>query len=318
MEVTNPRRILAVSSADSAQHLSRVLKDLTGTTPEQTSTSLAGASHNLSLKTTYYTAEVPIWLDLIASPSEWSASFLSAEAKEVLEVLGGVMVVFALPVHATSDEGKASQDLIKQVGKVVKEGLGGWEWDGVGLCLGVGEIDDVDVWDDCCAESGLEFVQVRSQTTPTRNEYGEKTGIPRALEALEANDWANASADDLGSDFDDIDAEIEAHKNRQEASEDPNAPDLDPESLDFGFDREDFEGLRRAIWSSGKEDGESSIDGEKKAPDDAEDPIDDEDVQKMERLMAKLQAVRDSNAGLPEDQRKRAAAKAVAEVMKEI
>ncbi|KAK5636782.1 hypothetical protein RRF57_012494 [Xylaria bambusicola] len=102
------------------------------------------------------------------------------------------------------------------------------------------------------------------------------------------------------------------------ANEDPNAPDLDPESLDFGFDREDFEGLRRAIWSSEKEDGELSMDGEKRAPNEAEEAIDDEDIQKMERLMAKLQAVRDSNAGLPEDQRKRAAAKAVAEVMKEI
>ncbi|KAI0904859.1 hypothetical protein F4823DRAFT_168758 [Ustulina deusta] len=327
MEITNPRRILAVSSADSVQHLTRVLKDLTGTTPEQTSTSLAGASHNLPLKTTYYTAEVPIWLDLISSPSEWSASFLSPEAKEVLEVLGGVMIVFALPVHAHSDEGKSTQELVKQVGRVVKEGLGGWEWDGVGLCLGVGEIDDVDIWEDCCAESGLEFVQVRNQSTPSRNEFGEKTGIPRALEALEANDWANASADDLGSDFEDIDAEMENQKKRLDANEDPETADLDPESLDFGFDRDDFEGLKRAIWNAGKEDGEdfmeggpstATVDGGEPTVDETEESLDDEDVQKMERLMAKLQVVRDTNAGLPEDQRKRAAAKAVAEVMKEL
>ncbi|KAI0411227.1 hypothetical protein F5X98DRAFT_62052 [Xylaria grammica] len=332
MDITNPRRILAVSSADSVQHLARVLKDLTGTIPEQTSTSLAGASHNLSLKTTYYKAEVPIWLDLISSPSEWSASFLSVEAKEVLEVLGGVMVVFALPVHAHSDEGKSAQDLIKQVGKVVKDGLGGWEWDGVGLCLGVGEIDDVDVWEDCCAESGLEFVQVRSQSTPSRNEFGEKTGIPRALEALEANDWANASADDFDSDFEDIEAELEGRKKRQGADgEDPEAADLDPESLDFGFDREDFEGLKRAIWNAEKEDGEEFSDrgeksaaaaaatgGAKQGEDETEESLDEDGVQKIERLMAKLQTVRETNAGLPEDQRKRAAAKAVAEVMREI
>ncbi|TGJ82960.1 hypothetical protein E0Z10_g5814 [Xylaria hypoxylon] len=328
MDITNPRRILAVSLTDSVQHLSRVLKDLTGTTPEQTSTSLAGASHNLSLTTAYYTAEVPIWLDLISSPSEWSDSFLSPEAKEVLEVLGGVMLVFALPAHAHSDEGKSAQDLIKQVGKVVKDGLGGWEWDGVGLCLGVGEIDDVDVWEDCCAELGLEFVQVRSQSTPSRNEFGEKTGIPRALEALEANDWVNASAEDFGSDFEDIEAEIEEQKKRQNGDgEKPEAAGLDPESLDFGFDREDFEGLKRAIWSSGKEDGEEFMDGEpstapadggKPTSDETEESLDDDDVRNMERLMAKLQAVRDTNVGLPEDQRKRAAAKAVAEVMKEL
>ncbi|KAI1115598.1 hypothetical protein F5Y14DRAFT_440534 [Nemania sp. NC0429] len=330
MEITNPRRILAVSSAESAHHLTRVIKDLTGTIPEQASTSLAGASHNLSLKTAYYTAEVPIWLDLIASPSEWSDSFLSAEAKEVLEVLGGLMIVFALPAHPESEEGKVSRNLIQQVGKVVKEGLGGWEWDGVSLCLGVGEIDDVDIWEDCCAESGLEFVQVRSQATPSRNEFGEKTGIPRALEALEANDWANASADDLGSDFEDIDAEIDAqrkHRDADDESEDIGVAQLNPRDLDFGFDPKDFEGLRRAIWDAGNEDdggviggvpGTAATEDEKRATEETEESLDDEDIQKIERMMTKLQAVRESNAGLPEDQRKRAAAKAVAEVMKEL
>ncbi|KAH8161274.1 hypothetical protein CIB48_g6977 [Xylaria polymorpha] len=324
MKVTNPRRILAVSSADSVHHLARVMKDLTGKTPEHTSTTLAGASHNLSLKTKYFTAEVPIWLDLISSPSEWSASFLSQEAKEVLEVLGGVIVVFPLPVHSDSEEGKASKDLIQHVGKVVKDGLGRLGWDGVALCLGVGEIDDVDVWDDCCIESRLEFVQVRNQTTPSRNEFGELTGIPPRLEALEANDWENSGVSDLGSDFEDIDAELEARKTRDEASKDPDGIGLDPEELDFGFDREDFEGLKRAIWSAGKDDdgedfmdGDSSTESKKKTEGEEDESLDDEDIQKMERMMAKLQAVRDTNAGLPEDQRKRAAAKAVAEVMRE-
>ncbi|KAI0201217.1 hypothetical protein F4808DRAFT_460076 [Astrocystis sublimbata] len=341
MEISNPRRILAVSSADSVQHLSRVMKDLTGSTPEQTSTTLAGASHNLSIKTAYYTAEIPIWLDLISSPSEWAASFLSPEAKEVLEVLGGLVLVFALP-HSSqsqlqSEDVKAAKELIQQVGSVVKDGLGGWGWDGVGLCLGVGEIDDVEIWEDCCAEAGLEFVQVRnSGTMPTRNEFGEKTGIPRALEALEANDWENAALDDLGSDFGDIDAEMEARKARQEANDETNGTDLDPEELDFGFDREDFEGLKRAIWNAGQEDGEDSMDGggdasgsrdkasgsketrgETGKEEEEDESLDDDDIKKMEQMMAKLQAVRDTNVGLPEDQRKRAAAKAVAEVMRE-
>lgn len=204
MDISNPRRILAVSAEDADGHLTRVIKgtyllclfpypnrfihdmfthslnapsanlviDLTGTAPEQTSGSLAGASHILSLKTAYYTSEVPIWLDLITSPSEWSASFLSPEAKEVLEVLGGVVVVFSLPTLPHSEEGKSAQELIKHVGKVVKDGLGGWAWDGVGLCLGVGVIDDVDVWEDFCAECGLEFVQVRNSSTNLRNEFG--------------------------------------------------------------------------------------------------------------------------------------------------
>ncbi|KAI5924229.1 hypothetical protein F4810DRAFT_709946 [Camillea tinctor] len=305
MEIKNPRRILAVSLTDAVHHLTRVIKDLTGTAPEQTSTSLAGSSHNLSLKTAYYTAEVPIWLDLISSPSEWATSFLSLEAKEVLEVLGGVVLVFSLPAKSQSEEGQAARELIQEVGKVIKEGLGGWEWDGVSLCLGLGEIDDIDEWDDCCAQLGMEFVQIRSQSVPSRNEFGEKTGIPRALEALEANDWSHASMDDLGSDFADFEASLDPSKDK----DDKEDSDLTAEDLDFGFDREDFDGLKRAIWNAGHEDDEDAHDKENGTGGGEED-LGDEEVQKLERMMLKLQAVRDTNAGLPEEQRKRAAAKA--------
>lgn len=140
--------------------------------PESASTTLAGTTHPLNLETAYYTASVPVWLDLIASPSEWSESFLSPEAKEVLEVLGGVVVVFPLPTTQGSKESEGAKELIRHVGKVVKDGLGGWAWDGVGLCLGFGEIDDVDEWDECAAEWGLEFVQVRGKATDDRNEFG--------------------------------------------------------------------------------------------------------------------------------------------------
>ncbi|KAI1372810.1 hypothetical protein F4677DRAFT_456343 [Hypoxylon crocopeplum] len=324
MDISNPRRILAVSLADSTHHLTRVIKELTGSHPEQTSTTLAGSSHILSLKTAYYTAEVPIWLDLISSPSEWSGSFLSSEAKEVLEVLGGVMVVFPLPVQSQSDEAKSARELIQNVGKVVKDGLGGWSWDGVGLCLGVGEIDDVDEWEDCCAEWGLEFVQVKNQSVPGRNDFGEKTGIPRALEALESNDWSQASPGDLGSDFEDFeDFEAELGIGKDLAAE-GKAPNLDPESLDFGFDPEDFAGLRQAIWNAGQENEEDFLNGEPSrkttettGKSDSE-RLDDDEIRKIERMMVKLQAVRDTSAGLPENQRKRVAAKAVAEVMKEL
>ncbi|KAK8054695.1 hypothetical protein PG994_009762 [Apiospora phragmitis] len=323
MDISNPRRILAVSLEDDSIHLSRVIKDLTGTAPETARTTLAGASHTLALKTAYYTAAVPIWLDLIANPSEWSASFLSAEAKEVLEVLGGIVVVFPLPLPTETKEAKAARELIEHVGQVVQKGLGGWAWDGVGLCVGVGEIDDVDEWDGCAAERGLEFVQVRAKSTEAQNEFGEKTGISRAKEALEANEWDQALGDDDGEGI----------------GAGGKDTDLDPESLDFGFDREDFQGLKKAIWSAGRDEEEeedfmngepSSQQGRKKkqgpeegdtsnsASKDGDDKLDDAEVQKLEGMMRKLQAVRDMSAGLPEDQRKRMAAKAVGEVMKDL
>lgn len=331
--ISHPRRILAVSLEDSTEHLSRVIKDLTGVSPEpassSTSSSLAGTTHDLSLRTAYYTATVPIWLDTITTAPEWAASFLSPEAKEVLEVLGGVVVVFPVSASTSSSQNK---DLIREVGRVVKEGLGGWEWDGVGLGVGIGEVphlDDLDLWDELCGDAGLEFVHVGSSATPddAKNEFGEKMGIPRVLEALESNDWDSLATADEDDDL----AALGDGTSR--GADDEDGTDLDPENLDFGFDREDFEGLKKAIWEARVEregdDGDSQAIGGKpsdldqasaqaKRPGDGGDELGDEDIQKVEQMMRKLQAVKDMSAGLPEDQRKRMAAKAVGEVMKEL
>lgn len=319
---------------DSTEQLSRVIKDLTGNDPESASpsASLAGTTHDLHLKTAYYTATIPIWLDLITTPSEWALSFLSPEAKEVLEVLGGVIVVFAIPTTPASSS--ATKDLIREVGKVMKEGLGGWAWDGVGLGVGVGEVahlDDLDIWDEACGDAGLEFVHLAPSAASAaaapdaKNEFGEKMGISRVLEAIEANDWASFSTAD---DDDDIAALAGDAGNEDEL-------ELDPENMDFGIDKEDFVGLRAAIWEARMErvwedDGEGEAahksDNKVAAPsgdvgadkDEAGEELGDEDIQKVEEMMRKLQAVKDMSAGLPEDQRKRLAARAVGEVMREL
>lgn len=75
------------------------------------------------------------------------------------------MVVFSL--HGEKEEGR---ELLREAGRVVKEGLGGWEWDGVGLAVGVGAGDAED-WEDICAAGGLEFVQVTGNDQG-RNEFG--------------------------------------------------------------------------------------------------------------------------------------------------
>lgn len=60
--------------------------------------------------------------------------------------------------------------LIRHVGSVVQKGLGGWEWDGVRLAIGIGE-GEADEWDELCAEAGLEFVQLKSGQMD-KNEFG--------------------------------------------------------------------------------------------------------------------------------------------------
>lgn len=152
----------------------------------------------------------------------------------------------------------------------------------------------------------------------------EKMGISRALEAIESNDWASFST---GDENDDIAALAGGMGDEDEL-------ELDPENMDFGIDKEDFEGLRAAIWEARMErvwenddnDGEAADKPGKAAnsgdrgadKDESGEELGDEDVQKVEEMMRKLQAVKDMSAGLPEDQRKRLAAKAVGEVMREL
>ncbi|KAK7209128.1 hypothetical protein V2G26_016306 [Clonostachys chloroleuca] len=338
LEIKNPRRILAVSLEDATQHLTRVVQELTGSPPEAASTTLAGSTHDLNLKTAYYTAVVPTWIDLIASPEEWSASFLSPEAREVLTVLGGLVLVFPLSSATAAAGTQPTRDVIRQVGRVVKEGLGGWEWDGVGLAVGVGE-GETDEWDELCAEAGLEFVQVTgSSRDEGRNEFGEKMGIARILEALEANDWEQGAGP--LSDFGDFEG----------GDGDGGDDEFDPESLDFGFDRADFEGMRMDILGAGRDsqggDGEASRmveglhgiksedsvaasasapaatekpEGEKSTEEEGSDEeLNEDTIAKLERMMRKLQTAKEAGEGMSEDQKRRIAMRAVEEVMREL
>ncbi|KAF7547130.1 hypothetical protein G7Z17_g7942 [Cylindrodendrum hubeiense] len=329
------RRILAVSLEGETAALARVVKDLTGTAPTAPSAdlSLAGTTHPLKLTTPYYSTTVPIWLDLIADPKEWSSSFLSPEAVEVLAVLGGVVVVFnAGP--ATGSAAEPTRSLIQNVGKVVKQGLGGWDWEGVGLAIGVGEGNEED-WDEVCAEAGLEFVLVGGKESAGRNEYGEKTGIARVKEALETNDWTEIELPFSESDFGDFETGS-TKEDEDEAVDDKK--DLNPEKMGFGFDQADFDGLRRAIWEAGQDQtgedqtGEDAVkdvqaEGDEKKKDAPGDKVledgglgdmDEEEVAKVEKMMRKLQAVREAGEGMGEEQRKRMAARAVEEVMREL
>ncbi|KAK3499116.1 alpha and gamma adaptin binding protein p34-domain-containing protein [Neurospora hispaniola] len=435
-EIGNPRRILAVALTDSSDHLGAVIRDLTGTAPtpqqqqppsqedeeeedssEHTATepSLAGITHHLPLSTTYYTASIPIWLDLIASPGDWSASFLSEEAKEVLGVLGGVVCVFEIPFTSAPGSSSSSDDdakvkaqkektkgLIKGVGKVVREGLGGWEWEGVGLAVGVtttatitatasdiggggGEIttmemdadmeDEINEWDDLCAEWGLEFVHHRvvgssnnndnrssnNKGEEKKNEYGEKMGIARVLEALQSNDWSGGDGDE-GDNNNNNNRGLFDESEDEEDYVDENDGDTEDEfDLGFGYTKKQKMEMRKAFLKGtadsnrtaeeeleasksvtqtiegqektkkkGEEKGESaavatdvanagpSAESGSGADKVKEEEIGEEDVEKIAKMMLKLQAVRDMSGTVPEEQRRKLALKAVEEVMREL
>lgn len=96
-------------------------------------------------------------------------------------MLGGIVVIFAIPSETPTPSPSKDETtaFIKEVGKVVKEGLGGWEWDGVSLAVGVGDVghlDDLDTWDEVCGDAGLEFVHVATAAVgaDVKNEFGGK------------------------------------------------------------------------------------------------------------------------------------------------
>jgi hypothetical protein len=126
------------------------------------------------LKTAYYTAEVPVWLDepSLSSPSEWSADFLMPEAREVLSALGAFVIAFRKPMDEA--EFVQIQGLIKEVSKVVKQC--GYGWDGV--CLAIGMKQDIvpnlevpgDKWEEVLEgiDGGWEWIDAEAKG---RNEY---------------------------------------------------------------------------------------------------------------------------------------------------
>ena len=136
-------------------------------------------------------------------------------------------------------------------------------------------------------------------------------GIARVKEALETNDWEQGDMD--LSDEDDADKE-------------PSTA----EDLDFGIDKKDMEELRKAIFGGAEAEADKSeqVDGktdekkdskedEKRDAKTVETGVGEDDVAKVEAMMRKLQAAREAGQGMNEAQRKKMAAKAVAEVMKD-
>ncbi|KAF4151287.1 hypothetical protein CNMCM6069_004181 [Aspergillus lentulus] len=132
--------------------------------------------------------------------------------------------------------------------------------------------------------------------------YGEYQGMRRIREILETHDWAAPSEDaDPGGFSDDG---LEEHLLGLDPGE--NGFDLEVNELE-----REMLGLRMAIEHGG-DDGDDH--------DEDEDEEDDEGlkVESLEALMMRMQAIRDMSSELPESERKKFAAKAVRDIMKEV
>ncbi|CAG8899467.1 unnamed protein product [Penicillium egyptiacum] len=208
--------------------------------------------------------------------------------------------------------------------------------------LGGGETVPFSVgwWEDQFFDMGLlgwevvEWDPKESSEIETRNQYGgefteasssllgwvvrfwiladfmellEREGMPRIKEVLETHDWSMVGGGTGFNGDDDPDMDSE--------------DDLQDHLLGLGgsrgfgdevheLEREMF-GLRMAIERGGG-------DGDERDDSDHDNGEDEIDVESMEALMMRMQAIKDMSSELPEGERKRFAAKAVQDIMREL
>lgn len=290
MEITNPRRILAVGQTGSG--LLELVHGLTGSSPSLNNSSVAGATVNWVVETQYYKSTIPIWLDEMTSASLWSAEFLAPEAREVLQSLGAFIVCFKKPVNQAGLE--EVKDLLKCMSQVIKQSSS-LVWGGICLAVAMPQTlmphleKDFEDWQDLCQESGFEFIDFGMKG---RNQYSELMGLDRIKEALQANDWENdyelrecdSDIDELGE-FNDgtfSGFQIEAAKLEKEMQE-----------------------MRIEMRQN-----QNSVERESETSSNFE-----EEVEKLEAIVSKIQIIRDSTVDLPITEKKRMAAKLMSEVV---
>lgn len=271
--------------------------DLTGSAPEPHSDgSTAGLTHEWNARTAYYTAKVPIWVDELSDVTSWKSEFLRPEAKEVIDAVGAWVYCFE-----QQEDGQISEEVeetMKGIHEVVEEHAGAMA-ECVMLAVAkparkqaapAGQ-QDKDEQDDICMQYGFEYIDY---TATGNNEFGEKVGMERLKEALEANEWdaGDDDEDDLG---------------------------LDLENLELGGDggigRDEAEMTAELFGMKAALNGDDDFDAE------AEDVVPHTEqanqVDDLDKIMGRLLAVKEQSANLPEAQRRRMAAKAVQELLRD-
>lgn len=273
--------------------------DLTGSAPEpDVDGSTAGLTHEWSVKTAYYSAKVPIWVDELSDVAAWKTEFLRPEAKEVTDAVGAWIYCF----ERQEDGGISAQaeEAMKGIQEVVEQHAGyGPDCVMLGVAKPVGKQaspesssqPSKDDQEDICMQYGFEFIDY---TATGHNEFGEKVGIQRLKEALEANEW------DAGGDEDDLDLDLENL-------------DLDGDSGLEGFGRDEAEMTAELFGMKAALNGD---DFDPEADDIQPTSQQAGQVDDLDRIMGRLLAVKEQSTDMPEAQRRRLAAKAVQDLFK--
>ena len=172
----------------------------------------------MTLKTAYYTAAVPIWIDEISDLEQWKDEFSKPEAREVIEAVGAWIYCFSTPAQKKDGEEVAIDAQVEETMKAISEVIDNasdMSWDGTRLAIDMAPSNQgkaTVVAEEQCLDCGFEYIHVDAEG---KNEYGEKLGLERAKEVLETNEWSagvdgeDEEEDNIGS-FDNEQAQMNA------------------------------------------------------------------------------------------------------------
>ncbi|RDW81056.1 adaptin-binding domain-containing protein [Aspergillus mulundensis] len=286
--------------------------------------------------------------------AEWSREFTGEEARVVRDAIGAVMICLRNPQPSSklpnpegaeipadededSEEVRGSKAFIRAVGTVrslieeergeigsvpgllvlggkkekkEKPKISGIREDDLDLDAGLDEALDepfsIGWWEDQLCEMGLigfdvvEWDWTRDDQVEERNQYGELQGMRRVKEVLETHEWAGNEDEDLETGLPDDDDDLER-----------GLLGLDEEASGFNNEVDELQremvGLRFAIERG----GDGNIDDDNEGDEELQ-------VDAVEALLTRMRAIKDMSDELPEKERKRFAAKAVRDIMKEI
>ena len=215
---------------------------------------------------------------MIRAIGAWIVCFKKPRDKGHLDVLRTILsTVHEVLEHHTRSSHAVNQPLLLAVGmqQALKPCLlmESEEWDDLCMNCGGWEWIDGEVNSGVVAKSGVK--------DEARNDFGEKVGLDRLQEALEANEWEGG--------------EVDMDK-------------LGLEEDGFGFETGQMEREMMDLKIAVEED----IDGKEEHGEEDEK----EGVEGMEGMMLRMQMIKDMGADMPEAERKRFAAKAVRDMIK--
>jgi tRNA nucleotidyltransferase (CCA-adding enzyme) len=197
-------------------------------------------------------------------------------------VLGGWVYCFKKPVE--NKDMDAIKETMQAIADVIERACG---YGGDMVCLAVAMPQSTtpyleksnEEWEELAADYGFEYIDSEAKG---KNEFGEAMGVQRVREALEAGEWE--SGPDL--DFDDDDEDFNGSFAAEEAE--MNMELFGMKSALAGHDEEEIAELEA------------------------------KEVEELEVMMRKMVAIKEMGEGMEEAERKRFAAKAVNDLMKDI